>query len=119
MAATRAFVRAAWGSFIANNGHDTQCLRNLRILDATPGVVKAVLVVESIHLNRLKTLHGGLLGTAVDSVGSLAVGSKGLWFTGVSTDIHTTFVRSAREGEEILITGKVVGFGASLLCEQR
>lgn len=37
--------------------------------------------------NRLKILHGGTLACMVDLGGSLAVASKGLFQTGVSTDL--------------------------------
>lgn len=40
--------------------------------------------------NRSGNLHGGLICTLVDSVGSMALSSLGMWSSGVSTDIHTT-----------------------------
>lgn len=54
--------------------------------------------VLPVHLNRLGALHGAVLCYLVDMCGSLAVAARGnreSLFTGVSTDIHTTFVRGA------------------------
>jgi acyl-coenzyme A thioesterase 13 len=41
--------------------------------------------------NRLKIIHGGTIASLVDLGGSLAVASKGLYATGVSTDLTGTF----------------------------
>ncbi|KAI5478462.1 putative PaaI thioesterase family protein [Pseudohyphozyma bogoriensis] len=60
------------------------------------------------------SLHGGLTSSLIDSMGSLALSSKGLWMTGVSTDISVTFVRGAMVGEEVTIKGEVVGQGKTL-----
>lgn len=39
-------------------------------------------------------LHGGTIASMVDLGGSLAVASKGLFATGVSTDLSVTYVKS-------------------------
>jgi acyl-coenzyme A thioesterase 13 len=40
-------------------------------------------------------VHGGLILSLTDTLGSLAVSTRGQYMTGVSTDIGTTFVRPA------------------------
>ena len=40
--------------------------------------------------NRLQILHGGTIASMVDLGGSLAVASRGLFSTGVSTDLNGT-----------------------------
>jgi acyl-coenzyme A thioesterase 13 len=40
--------------------------------------------------NRLNILHGGTIASMVDLGGSLAVASRGLFATGVSTDLNGT-----------------------------
>lgn len=45
--------------------------------------------------NRLNILHGGVLACLVDTGGSLAVASRGLFSTGVSTDLNVTYIKSA------------------------
>lgn len=45
--------------------------------------------------NRLNILHGGVLACLVDTGGSLAVASRGLYSTGVSTDLNVTYIKAA------------------------
>lgn len=45
--------------------------------------------IEKMHTNRLEILHGGVIASMTDLGGSLAVASKGLYSTGVSTDINS------------------------------
>lgn len=45
-------------------------------------------------------------------MGSLALASKGLYSTGVSTDIHATFVKAAGgDGDIVKVEGKVINMG--------
>jgi acyl-coenzyme A thioesterase 13 len=80
----------------------------LRVTSARPGTVTFELDIQKEHTNRLNILHGGTLAAlssypAVTSLqasvhytddikadlgGSFAVASKGLFATGVSTDIN-------------------------------
>ncbi|KAM0790689.1 hypothetical protein ACM66B_004547 [Microbotryomycetes sp. NB124-2] len=114
MSACKSFVNKVWESFRAQRGHDFTSFGHLKVLDATPGVVKASMVVKDHQVNRLGSLHGGVTASLVDTCGSLSLSSKGLWMTGVSTDIGVTYVRAAQLGEEILIRSEVVGQGKTL-----
>jgi acyl-coenzyme A thioesterase 13 len=115
MAACLRFTRRVWKSFLDNKGHDAQCFPNLNIRHAAPGVVEASLKIEPYNVNRVGTVHGGLIMSLTDTLGSLAVGSKGHWMTGVSTDIATSFVRpSGRVGDIVNIKASVIGMGKSL-----
>ncbi|KAK7469265.1 hypothetical protein VKT23_003750 [Stygiomarasmius scandens] len=59
--------------------------------------------------------HGGLVMSLTDTLGSLAVASKGFWMTGVSTDIGTSFVKPAgRPGDILYMKTFLVGIGKSL-----
>jgi len=69
-------------------------LHNLKITAATPGRVKFSLPIEKHHTNRLSILHGGTIASMVDLGGSLAVASRGLYSTGVSTDLNVTYLSS-------------------------
>ena len=85
------------------NGHP---IEKLRVTAARPGVVNFELDIQKEHTvrlppiprqtqdfytkisqNRLKILHGGTLACMTDLGGSLAVASRGLFATGVSTDL--------------------------------
>jgi acyl-coenzyme A thioesterase 13 len=62
------------------------------------------LQIEKHHTNRLEILHGGTISTMIDLGGyislltwltsSLAAASKGLFATGVSTDINISYLSS-------------------------
>ncbi|KAK0529962.1 hypothetical protein OC834_003479 [Tilletia horrida] len=100
---------------MVNKGHDSVTLDGLSIVRAVPGRVEGVLTIQQHNVNRLQTLHGGLICTLTDTMGSLAVASKGLYSTGVSTDIHTTFVKPAgKVGDEVKVTGEIVSLGKLL-----
>ncbi|KAJ7109747.1 HotDog domain-containing protein [Mycena crocata] len=113
MAACLRFTRRVWKSFLDNKGHDTQCFPNLH--NASPGVVTASLKVEPYNLNRVGTVHGGLIMSLTDTLGSLAVATKGQYMTGVSTDIGASFCRpSGRAGDVLHAKAELIGMGKSL-----
>ncbi|KAG5635042.1 hypothetical protein H0H81_012626 [Sphagnurus paluster] len=61
------------------------------------------------------TLHGGLILSLTDTLGSLAVATKGQYMTGVSTDIGASFVRPAgRVGDTLHAKGVLTAMGKSL-----
>lgn len=60
----------------------------------------------------LQTVHGGLIMSLTDTLGSLAVATKGQFMTGVSVDIGTSFVKPAGKlDEEFTAKAIVVGLG--------
>ncbi|KAI9465619.1 Thioesterase/thiol ester dehydrase-isomerase [Lactarius psammicola] len=114
MAACLRFTRRVWRSFIDNGGHDARCFPNLSILNARPGVVEASLRIEPYNVNRVG-VHGGLIMSLTDTLGSLAVASHGQYMTGVSTDISTSFVKPAgKPGDELRMVATVTAMGKSL-----
>jgi acyl-coenzyme A thioesterase 13 len=105
------FVRRVTNAFLRAGGHDATCYPSLRINHATPGHVIGEFTIGKHNLNRLGTLHG-LICSLVDTMGSLALASKGMYSTGVSTDIHTTFVKAAGgDGDQVKVEGKVTSMG--------
>ncbi|KAI6015456.1 thioesterase thiol ester dehydrase-isomerase [Pisolithus microcarpus] len=102
MAACMKFTQRVWKSFIDTKGHDAQCFPHLQILRARPGVVETSLEIQPSNLNRVGTVHGGLLLSLTDTLGSLAVASRGHYMTGVSTDVCTSFVRPAGKAGDTL-----------------
>ncbi|KAK5057736.1 hypothetical protein LTR84_011737 [Exophiala bonariae] len=73
---------------------EVTCHTQMRITAAEPGKVNFELPIEKHHLNRLGILHGATLATMVDTSGSLAVASRGLYSTGVSTDLSVTYLNA-------------------------
>jgi len=76
-----------------------------RLLTTVPGKVTVQMRIEKHHTNRLEILHGGTISTMIDLGGfiplaialttrSLACASKGLFATGVSTDINISYISS-------------------------
>ncbi|KAJ5543134.1 Thioesterase superfamily [Penicillium sp. DV-2018c] len=113
--ATLKFVRSVWQSFQANSGLEPRLLNNLRVTAARPGVVNFELDIEKQHTNRLSILHGGTIASMVDLGGSLAVASRGLFSTGVSTDLNVTYLNSGgRVGDRILAEVTCDKFGKTL-----
>ncbi|CAG8498545.1 8499_t:CDS:2 [Funneliformis caledonium] len=89
----------------------------MTITDAIDGKVTCELPIERIHLNRVGSVHGGLLSTLVDIGGSLAICAKGMHATGVSTDLNVSFLNAAKEGDvmsmqdaECVKLGKTLAF---------
>ncbi|TDL22241.1 Thioesterase/thiol ester dehydrase-isomerase [Rickenella mellea] len=115
MAACMRFTRKVWKSFIDNKGHDARCFPNLQIERATPGILEASLKIEPYNLNRVGTVHGGLVLSLTDTLGSLAVATKGQYMTGVSVDIGTSFVKPAGTvGDVLHARATVTGMGRTL-----
>lgn len=78
MAASTAFTKKVWQAFLSHKGHDANAFGHMEILSATPGVVQARMVVKDHQVNRLGSLHGGCTSSLVDTMGSLALSSKGV-----------------------------------------
>ncbi|PAV16917.1 Thioesterase thiol ester dehydrase-isomerase [Pyrrhoderma noxium] len=115
MAACLRFTRRVWKSFVDNKGHDVQCFPNLQIHRAVPGELEASLKIEPYNLNRVGTVHGGLILSLTDTLGSLAVATKGCYMTGVSVDIGTSFLKPAGTPGDILkARAMVTGMGKTL-----
>ncbi|CAA7261600.1 unnamed protein product [Cyclocybe aegerita] len=63
----------------------------------------------------LGVVHGGLVLSLTDTLGSLAVATHGHFMTGVSTDIGTSFVRPAgRVGDILHAKAVLTGMGKQL-----
>ncbi|PWN52146.1 hypothetical protein IE53DRAFT_312680, partial [Violaceomyces palustris] len=106
------FVQRITRSFIDYQGHDAVTIPQLQILSARPGTIKANFQIGKHNVNRLGTLHGGCIATLTDTMGSLAIASKGFYSTGVSTDINTTYVKSAGGvGDHVTVLGEVISMG--------
>jgi len=114
MAALR-FVRSVWESFRATSGLEPRLVDNLRVTAAHPGVVNFELEIRKEHTNRLGILHGGTVASMVDLGGSLAVASRGLFVTGVSTDLNVTYLSSGgKVGDKVFAEVTCDKFGKTL-----
>jgi acyl-coenzyme A thioesterase 13 len=80
--------------------------------------------VGAEHLNRGGGLHGGLSSTIVDIVTTYALMTNNLENikAGVSVDLHVTFLKGAKENDELIIDAKTIKCGKTLAfleCEIR
>ncbi|RAO73761.1 uncharacterized protein BHQ10_009773 [Talaromyces amestolkiae] len=109
------FVNSVWQSFRATSGLEPRLLDGLRVTAAHPGVVNFELDIQKEHTNRLNILHGGTIASMVDLGGSLAVASRGLFSTGVSTDLNVTYLSSGgKVGDRIKAEVSCDKFGKTL-----
>ncbi|WFD30965.1 hypothetical protein MSPP1_001991 [Malassezia sp. CBS 17886] len=96
-------------------GHDAHNTQRLAITAARPGRIVTDFPIAQENVNRASTLHGGMISTLVDSVGSLSVASYGWFNTGISTDLNVTFVRpGGLAGGTVQATGEVISMGKTL-----
>ncbi|KAG7527347.1 hypothetical protein FFLO_07023 [Filobasidium floriforme] len=109
-------VQEAWNASMTAQGHDWRTLRNLRLIQARPNFLQAKLTIEKEHLNKFKTLHGGVIMSLTDSMASLALTTSGLPPpTGVSVNISTEFLRpGGTEGDELVLESEVLKLGKQL-----
>ena len=90
-------------------------LSDIELLSASKaGSMTAQLKVKPCHLNSKGTLHGTVSAGLIDWAGSLAIAATGLEKTGASTDIHTSFVSIAKEGDLLEVTAMTAKVGGTL-----
>ncbi|XP_017463335.1 PREDICTED: acyl-coenzyme A thioesterase 13-like [Rhagoletis zephyria] len=65
------------------------------------------------HLNRGGFLHGGFTATIVDIVTTYALMSQPCQ-PGVSVDLHVTYLKAAKEGDDIFVAANTLRTGKKL-----
>ncbi|KAK6956692.1 hypothetical protein Daesc_001971 [Daldinia eschscholtzii] len=90
-------------------------LSDVRIRSASKGSVTARLTLTRNHINSGGGIHGAVSAAIVDWAGGMAIATWDLRRrTGVSVDIHVTYLSSAAEGDEIEITATADKVGGTL-----
>lgn len=88
---------------------------HITIVSARSGHVIAQLALEPLHLNSKGSLHGGVSAALIDFIGGVAIASYDCRDnTGVSTDMHLSFVGGAKTGHVLEIEGNVARCGGTL-----
>lgn len=93
----------------------------ITITAAGDGKCTAEFKVQPEHLNRGGGLHGGFTATVVDNYTTFALMSNDKP-AGVSVDLHVSYLKAAKLGDEVLIDASTVRAGkrlAFLACELR
>ncbi|MCJ1367987.1 hypothetical protein MMC16_007125 [Acarospora aff. strigata] len=107
-------VQRVWDRMKPNSAIYRFLLNDVQIISAGNGTVKAHLKVDRTHLNSRGTLHGTVSACLTDWAGGLAIASQGQEKTGVSTDIHTSYVSTAKQGDWLEVEGKASKVGSTL-----
>lgn len=110
-----AHVQSHLNFLVTNSPIYRHLFSNVRLHSATSGRVVVHLALESIHLNSKQSLHGSVSATLVDFMGGVAIASfDNRDSTGVSTDMHVSFLSGAKAGETLEVEGKVDRCGGVL-----
>ncbi|XP_073159472.1 uncharacterized protein [Henckelia pumila] len=89
-------------------------MQGLKVDRIEHGLVLCSFVVPPRLLNTGNSLHGGATAALVDIVGSAALFTVGLPYSGVSVEINVSYLDGAFVGEEIEIESKVLRAGKSI-----
>jgi len=107
-------VRNYWSNMLPSSPIYTFLLSGIDLTSASHGTVTARLPLSTTHMNSKGTLHGTVSACIVDCFGGLAVASTGLEKTGVSTDIHITYVSAAKIGDMLEIEARANKVGGTM-----
>lgn len=107
-------VQQAWARILPHSPIYAFLLDTIHIHSASPGLIQARILVTDRHLNSKGTLHGSFSACVVDWAGGLAIAACGLESTGVSTDIHVSYLSTATKGDWLEIEGRANKVGKSL-----
>ncbi len=107
-------VQKYWATMRKNSPIYEFLLSDISLVSASKGAVTARLDVKPCHLNSKGTLHGTVSACLTDWAGGLAIATHGREKTGVSTDIHTTFISTAKEGDVLEVEGRATKVGGTL-----
>ena len=88
---------------------------DLVFVSATHGSILASFPLKPIHLNSKGTLHGSVSATLMDWAGGMALASTGMPSTGVSVDIHVSYLGTAKEGDTVFVSGTATKEKGTLL----
>lgn len=96
-------VEKVWATKITTSQPYNLIIPTIRLTSATPeGRVTGRMVLEEKHVNSLGGIHGTTSAAIVDFTAGMAIVAKsGGDRTGVSTDIHISYVASARVGDTV------------------
>lgn len=107
-------ARACWTRIQTGSPVYSFFFNKIELVSAEHGSIIAKLPVTENLLNSKQGLHGSVSATIVDWAGGIAIASTGMEKTGVSTDIHVSYVSSAKLGDVLTIEGKVSKVGKNL-----
>ncbi|KIV90612.1 hypothetical protein PV10_07897 [Exophiala mesophila] len=108
------YVQSCWERVSQNSPVYSFFFSDIVLVSATDGSMVASLKVHPNLLNSKGTLHGSVSATIVDWAGGMAIASTGMEKTGLSTDIHVSYVSTAKLDDTLTIEGNVSKAGRNL-----
>ncbi|KAH0818679.1 hypothetical protein GEV33_004112 [Tenebrio molitor] len=88
-------------------------LHKVNILSVGDGKCRAKLKLDEDHLNPFGAMHGGFSATLLDCVSAYALSTK-IPGPHASVEIHLSYFKSARKGDDVLIEASVTKTGKKL-----
>lgn len=107
-------VLNVWNRIRQNSPIYSFLLEDVEVYEASQGVVRSRIQVSARHLNSKNGLHGSFSACVVDWAGGLAIASHGFESTGVSTDIHVSYLSKAVLGDWLEIESRADKVGKTL-----
>ncbi|XP_073839623.1 acyl-coenzyme A thioesterase 13-like [Musca autumnalis] len=106
------FLKTVAGYISKSGGHDT-ITNAFKVTGGGEGRCVGEFTVSRTHLNAGGGLHGGFTATMIDNVTTYALMSTDA-HPGVSVDLHVSYLKSAKEGEEIIVDANTLRVGKRL-----
>ncbi|XP_063702377.1 acyl-coenzyme A thioesterase 13-like [Culicoides brevitarsis] len=108
------FIKTVATYMSKTDGYD-RLMKNVVFTAGGSGNVTAELKVAAEHLNRGGGLHGGFIATLIDQVTTIGLMTHPKNPSpGVSVDLSVSYLKGAREGDDIVIDAKTLKSGANL-----
>uniref|UniRef100_A0A336LNN2 CSON015031 protein n=1 Tax=Culicoides sonorensis TaxID=179676 RepID=A0A336LNN2_CULSO len=108
------FIKTVANYMMKTDGYD-RLMKDVIFTAGGSGHATAELKVASEHLNRGGGLHGGFIATLIDQVTTIGLMTHPKNPSpGVSVDLQVSYLKGAREGDEIIIDAKTLKSGANL-----
>lgn len=85
----------------------------MKIVGGGDGACTAEFTIAPEHINKGGGLHGGYTATLVDMITTYALMSQPC-HPGVSVDINVSYLKGAKEGDQVLIEANTVRVGKTL-----
>lgn len=115
----RDFLLQFW-DHLGDVDKDIRDASTLSHVDAKKGTCTVVFTVGQKHVNGFGKLHGGVICTIVDIIGTfalLACQPPDKYVPGVSTDINVSFFHGTDLGSQVLVEAKVLKNGMFCPCQ--
>lgn len=100
---------------LTNSPLYSHLFQNIQVTSASPTKVTCTLELQPHQLNSKGSFHGSCSAALVDFMGGLAIACYDQrQNTGVSTDMHISFIGGAKTGDTLDIEGRVNKCGGTL-----